>query len=110
MKTELEKQNQNTDPERIWLEKGRHLGVVGFVFFPDCKFWLMFRLAVLLPRLAFLPFLGYFLSCKDNERVLLQSPNVCCNYRKEKAAHCTVFLVKRNTCVLCSKMWRLKTA
>lgn len=100
MKTELEKQNQNTDPERIWLEKGRHLGVVGFVFFPDCKFWLMFRLAVLLPRLAFLPFLGYFLSCKDNERVLLQSPNVCCNYRKESSTLYSLPGKKEYLCIM----------
>jgi len=46
----------------------------------------MFRLAVLLPRLVFLPFLGNFLSCKDMKKVLLQFPNVSANYRKEKGS------------------------
>lgn len=78
MKTEFEKQKQNTNTERICLEKGRGVGGA-----PDGKLWVMFRLAVLLPRLAFLPFLGNFLSCKDMEKALLQFPNVCANYRKK---------------------------
>lgn len=71
MKTEFEKQKQNTNTERICLEKGR--GVEGV---PDGKLWVMFRL-VLLPRLAFLPFLGNFLSCKEREGVIAISKCLC---------------------------------
>lgn len=97
MKSEFEKQNQNTNIESIWLEKGGEWGGVS-----DCELWVMFRLALFLPRLAFLPFLGHFLSCKDTEKVLLQFPNVCANYRKEKGSTLYSLACKRENIYI---MW-----
>lgn len=81
--------------DRVWKTKPKHRywkDLVGegregkWGSAPDCQLWVMFRLAVLLPRLAFLPFLGNFLSYEDTDKVLLQFPNFCANYRREKGS------------------------